>query len=172
MSTGATRLTLSALPPAARAIAAALADGVAAAGATDGEGFEDAVRRLSAADPEYVRVVLGAVARLLLEELHPDGIGGPDLHDLVRRVAVEASGWLAGVDPGVLVVVLAGALGVHEEAPVRPDEPPPPRPAPESVTRHALLVLADLLTARGRPLRPYLESAFTELARAETTDSP
>ena len=178
-------LTLGELPPPARAIAAAVADAVAAAG--DGAAFERAAGRLKDADPEHVRTVLGGVVRILLEELHPDGIDADDLRDLVERSVRSAAPWFPGIQPDVLVVVLAGALGVHPDTPLdaqpgaAPDAPPdalpddgaeerPAPPSPADVTRHAALLLADLLAARSRPLRPYLEATFTEMARAAASD--
>jgi hypothetical protein len=178
------RITLADLPPPAKAIAAAVTDGVAAARAGDGPAFDDAARRLALADPEHVRVVLGDAVRLLLEEVHPDGVDGDDARDLVGRCARSAAPWFPGVDPGMLVLVLSGALGVHPDTPLpgddedRPPEPDDPwslvpaRPSPEDVARHAVVLLADLLAARGRPPRGYLEAAFTELARRETVEAP
>jgi hypothetical protein len=171
------RVTLGDLPPAGRAIAAAATDAVTAAAAVDGPGFDDAARRLLLADAEHVRVVLGDVVRLLLEELHPDGVDGDDLREITRECARSAAPWFPGVDAGVLVVVLAGALGVHPDPPPEPDPADPwpevpALPAPADVTRHSLVLLAGLLAARGRPLRGYLEAAFTELARRETVEQP
>ena len=68
------------------------------------------------------------------------------------------------VDPQVLVAVLAGAFGVHPE-----DDDPLSTPAPE-VARHACLLIADLLSPSESRLRPYLDAAFVEIARAETQD--
>ena len=69
------------LPEPARRIAVATADAVAAAG-TDGAG--DA---LAALDPQQVKLVLGAVVRLLVEELHPDGLDADDITAIVARCA-------------------------------------------------------------------------------------
>jgi hypothetical protein len=179
------RLTLGELPPAARAIASAVTDAVAAAQAGDALAFDDAGSRLLLADPEYVRVILGDAVRLLLEEVLPDGVDGDDLRVVIARCARSAAPWFPGVDPGVIVVVLSGALGIHpdtppdagtgEKWPPEPDDPwnaVPPRPSATAVTQHAVVLLADLLSARGRPLRGYLEAAFTELARRETVEQP
>jgi hypothetical protein len=182
MATG-PRLTLAELPPAARAIATAVTDAVAAAQAPDAAAFDDATRRLLLADPEQVRLVLGDAVRLLLEEVHPDGVDGDDLREVIGRCARWAAPWFPAVDPGVLVVVLSGALGIHPDTPPpgTGEQPPefddpwdavPPRPSTAAVTRHAVVLLADLVTTRGRPLRGYLESAFTELARRETVEQP
>lgn len=179
------RLALATLPPAARAIATAVSDAVAAAQAGDAVAFEESSRRLSPVDPEYVRTFLGGVSRSMLEDLHPHGVGGDDLHDLIGRCVRSASTWLPGVDPGVLVLVLGGALGVHEDVqpavgadgdgnlPVEfaPDQAPA-RPVAADVTRHALVLLAHLVSTLGRPLRGYLEASFTEIAREETVELP
>ncbi|TDV49984.1 hypothetical protein [Actinophytocola oryzae] len=178
------RLTLSELPPAARAIAAAATDAIAAAQVGDAAAFDDACGRLLA-DPEHTRVILGDTVRLLLEEVLPDGVDGDDLREVIHRSARSAAPWLPSVDPGVMVVVLSGALGIHPDTP--PDSPTgderspelddpwdavPPRPTAASVTQHAVVLLADLLSLRGRPLRGYLEAAFTEMARRETVEQP
>jgi len=178
------RLTLSELPPAARAIAAAATDAIAAAQAGDTTAFDDACSRLLT-DPEHARVILGDTVRLLLEEILPDGVDGDDLREIIGRCAQRAGPWFPGVDPGVMVVVLSGALGIHPDTPPDPrpgeDEPPvlddpwdavPPRPSAAAVTQHAVVLLADLLSVRGRPLRGYLEAAFTEMARRETVEQP
>jgi hypothetical protein len=188
------RLALTDLPPAARAIATAVTDAVAAAGAADADAFADATRRLLLADGEHVRAVLGDAVRLLLEELHPDGLDGDEVRADVVRCVTSSAAWFPDADAEVLVIVLAGALGIHPDPPPdvtaagwaggnaavgqhRPDDPwadavtaaPPP---PAAVARHALALLADLLAARGRPVRPYLEAAFTELARREHEAGP
>ena len=92
-------------------------------------------------------------------------------------------------DGGALTLHVCGSrpLGVHPDTPLdaqpgaAPDAPPdalpddgaeerPAPPSPADVTRHAALLLADLLAARSRPLRPYLEATFTEMARAAASD--
>jgi len=177
------RVTLSDLPPAARAIATAATDAVAGAQAGDAAAFDDACGRLLLADPEHVRVILGDTVRVLLEEVLPDGVDGDDLREIIHRGAGSAAPWFPAVDPGVMVVVLSSALGIHpdtppesgsEESPVLDDpwDAVPPRPSAAEVTQHAVVVLADLLSARGRPLRGYLEAAFTEMARRETVEQP
>ncbi|OLF08284.1 hypothetical protein [Actinophytocola xanthii] len=179
------RLTLGELPPAARVIASAVTDAVASAQAGDAVAFDDACGRLLLADPEHVRVILGDAVRLLLEEVLPDGVDGDDLREIIGRCGRSAAPWFPGIDPGVLVVVLSGALGIHPDTPPdagsgdtwppEPDDPwnaVPPRPSAAAVNQHAVVLLADLVSARGRPLRGYLEAAFTELARRETVEQP
>jgi hypothetical protein len=178
------RLTLSDLPPAARAIASATTDAIAAAQAGDTAAFDDACGQLLLADPEHTRVILGDTVRLLLEEVLPDGVDGDDLREIIHRSARAATPWFPNVDPGVMVVVLSSALGIHPDTPPDPstgerapdlDDPwdaVPPRPSASAVTQHAVVLLADLLSVRGRPLRGYLEAAFTEMARRETVEQP
>ena len=178
------RLTLSELPPAARAIASATTDAIAAAQAGETAAFDDACSRLLA-DPEHARVILGDTVRLLLEEVLPDGVDGDDLREIIHRSARSAAPWFPSVDPGVMVVVLSGALGIHPDTPPGtgtgeerlpelddPWDAVPPRPSAAAVTQHAVVLLADLLSVRGRPLRGYLEAAFTEMARRETVEQP
>lgn len=160
-----------ALPAAARAISVAFTEAVDAARAADGRALDEAVDRLAAQDPERVRLVLGWVVRSLLESRHPDGLDGEDLRAVLERCVRSGAGWESDVDPEVLVVVLTGALGLFD-----PDEQPRP-PGPPQVARQAALLTADLLTAglppgAGRPLAPYLEASFAELARAETVEMP
>jgi hypothetical protein len=160
------------LPAAGRAISAATSDAVAAARAGDVPAFDEAVGRLAAAEPEQVRVVLGVVVRSLLEDLHPDGVSGDDLLELIKSCARTSYAWYPGVDLGVLVVVLTGALGVHEP------EQEPRQFTPLDVARHAPLFIAELLTtgrpdpAAPRPLKPYFDAAFLEISRSELNELP
>ena len=151
------------MPAAARGISTAVADGVTAARSADAEAFGAAAGRLAGSDPQRVALVLGGVVRSLLEELHPDGMDGEDVRAVLERCARAAAAWDSGVDPQVLLSLLAGALGVSD-----PDEQPPA--PPDAVARNALLLVADLLGPR--PLRTYLDAAFAELARAETVEMP
>lgn len=153
------------LPTPARAIAAAATDAVAAARAADAEGFERAAARLDLLDPEQVRLVLGAVVRSLLERLHPDGVDGDDLQQVIGRCARAAHPWCPATDPAVLAVVLTGAFGVQEDDPQHV-------PGPQQVGRHAVLVVADLLDAGGGDLHPYLAGVWDDLAAAGNTEQP
>ncbi|HET9656850.1 MAG TPA: hypothetical protein VFP72_15965 [Kineosporiaceae bacterium] len=151
------------LPPAARAIRDAVMAGVSAAG--DREAFTEATTALTVLDPDQVRAVLSGALRPLLEDLHPDGLTGDDLRAAVQSCARAAAAWFP-VDPDVLVVVLTGAFGIHPE-----DDQRPPA-APATVTRHACVLLADLLPRAPQPLPVYLERAFAEIARAEIVEQP
>ncbi|MEV5694159.1 hypothetical protein [Micromonospora globbae] len=150
------------LPAPAREIAVSATEAAAAVRRRDGQAYDEAVARLAAADQSGL--VLGAVVRLLLEETHPDGLDGDDVRRVLERVARDGLQWLTDVDPHVLLVLLAGALGVYDPA---GDESPPDPPA---VARHAPLLVADLLTATGRPLDGYLAAALAEIERAERHD--
>lgn len=150
------------LPAPAREIAAAATEAVAAARDRDVEAYESAVLRLTAAD--RAGLVLGGVVRLLLEETNPDGLTGDDVRQVLERCVRAAATWRPDVDPHVLLVLLAGALGVYDPG----DDDAPPDPA--AIARHAPLLVADLLAAAGRPLAGYLEAAFAEVARTELYD--
>ncbi|BCB90759.1 hypothetical protein [Phytohabitans suffuscus] len=150
------------LPPPAQAIALAASEAVAAAQERDRDGLEAAAGPLAAA--EGSGLVLGAVVRLLLEEAHPDGLGGDDVRRVLERCVRDAAAWEPAVDPHLFLVLLAGALGVHD-----PDERAP-RPAPEALARHAAILVAFLLTGTPRPLGGYLTAAFAEIERAELLD--
>ncbi|MGC9667803.1 hypothetical protein ACNTMW_14770 [Planosporangium sp. 12N6] len=152
------------LPEPARSIAAAAVDAVAAARSRDSEAYRPAVARLAGLNPAQTGLVLGAVVRSLLEDLHPDGLTGDDVQAALEHCVRSAADWFPEVDPGVLATLLIGALGVHE-----PDDGSP-APGPAEVARHAPLLVADLLTRSGRDLAGYLDAAFTEIARGETYD--
>ena len=177
------------LPVAARAIASATTDAVSAVRIMDAAAFDEAVARLAAAEPEQVRVVLAVVVRALLEDLHPDGVSSDDLLELIKSCARTSIGWYPGVDIEVLVVVLTGALGVHE-----PDQELR-RFSPLDVARHAPLFIAELLAVSqarqarqvgqpeptpnatpaeelGRSLTDYLADAYLEISRAELNELP
>ncbi|MFI6261328.1 hypothetical protein [Micromonospora sp. NPDC051006] len=150
------------LPAPAREIAVAAVDAVTAAQQRDGEAYDAAVTRLGAA--ERSGLVLGAVVRLLLEESHPDGLDGDDVRQVLEGCVRGAAQWRPDVDPHVLLVLLAGALGVYD-----PDGDESP-PDPSALARHVPLLVADLLTSTGRPLAGYLSAAFAEIERAERQD--
>lgn len=154
------------LPAAGRTLAAAAEDAVAAASAHDVAGYEDATGELAGLNPEQVGSVLGAVVRMLLEQLHPDGLAGEDVQAVWRRSARSAVTWFPAVDPYVLAALLTGALGVH---PVEGDAPPPSAP---DVARHAPLLIADLVGVSGLPFPEVLDAAFADLARSETMELP
>lgn len=129
----------------------------------DAEGFERSARLVANLDAEHVRLVLGHVVRSLVEELHPDGVEADDVSALLDG-CTTGSRWCPSVDEAVLVAVVAGALGVHADEPgVLP---------PSEVARHACLLVAYLLRARGGRVDRYLTDAFTELARAQTVEMP
>ena len=152
------------LPAPARAIASAVSTAVERVGDRDAEAFEAAATVLAGTD--QAGLVQGAIVRMLLEELHPDGLDGDDVQVVLERCTRTSAQWLPDVDPHVLLVLLASALGVYDPD---SDESPPP---PGALARHAPLLVADLLAARKAPVDRYLTTAFAEIARAETMESP
>ncbi|WBB65987.1 hypothetical protein [Micromonospora sp. WMMD812] len=150
------------LPASAREIAVTATEAVTAAQHRDSEAYDEVVTRLGTV--ERSGLVLGAVVRLLLEESHPDGLDGDDVRQVLERCVRAAAPWRPDVDPHVLLVLLAGALGVYDPD---ADETPPDPPA---IARHAPLLVADLLAGTGRPLDAYLSAAFAEIERAERQD--
>ncbi|MDG4806690.1 hypothetical protein O7634_07960 [Micromonospora sp. WMMD1120] len=150
------------LPAPAREIADAASDAVEAAKTQDPEGYEAAAGRLATA--ERSGLVLGAVVRLLLEESHPDGLDSHDVRQVLQRCVRAAAAWRPDVDPHVVLVLLAGALGVYDSG----EDDSPPDPA--ALARHAPLLVADLLTVTGRPVDGYLSAAFAEIERTERHD--
>jgi hypothetical protein len=163
----------------ALAVATAVAAAVAAAARRDRDAFEPAAAELAALPAQQTGAVLAAIVRTLLEEQHPDGLDGEDVRTVVERGVRAAATWLPAdvLRPRTIVAVLANALGVHEagltydEIGAPPDPDVEKAPSPGDFAHHAPLVVADLLAAGGRPLRPYLDAAFSEIARAETMDA-
>ncbi|MFF5178891.1 hypothetical protein ACFY2Q_12805 [Micromonospora sp. NPDC000316] len=150
------------LPASAREIANAAGEAVAAVQQRDPTAYEAAVARLTGADRSGL--VLGVAVRLLLEETHPDGLDGDDVRQVLERCVRSAAEWCSDVDPHVVLVLLAGALGVYDPG----DDDQPPSPA--AVARHSPLLIADLVSAAGRPLDGYLAAAFAEIERTERHD--
>ena len=153
-------------PARVRVLADCSTSAVTAALAADRDDFLRATDRLAGLDPEQVGLVLGAVLRSLLEDLHPDGLASDDAQDVIVRCARSAAGWFPEVDVGALVLVLSGALGMHPHE----DEPVPVSPL--DVARHSPLMVADLLVAGGRTFPPYLHDALAGIAVAEANDLP
>lgn len=150
------------LPAAARPIAAATVEAVEAARAHDVEAVDKAAVELGALDAAQVGLILGTTVRVLLERTHPDGVDGDDVRAVLERCTRTSAAWHPEVDPHVLLILLAGALGVHD------DDETAPRPSPETLARHSALLLADL--APGADLTPHLNAALSEIERAQLND--
>ncbi|WP_033342472.1 hypothetical protein [Catenuloplanes japonicus] len=150
------------LPPTARGIAVAASGAVEAARAKDAEAFDEAVEALAAQDQERSGLVLGAVTRLLVEASHQDGVDSDDVRAVLAHCVREAMTWQAEVDPQVVLVLLAGALGVYDPE----GEDAPPKATAQA--RHSALLIASLLGTR--PFAEYLAFAFGEISRAEHHD--
>jgi hypothetical protein len=148
------------LPAPARPIAATTDAAVAAVRSRDTEALAAAVDQLAALDPAQTGLILGTTVRLLLEETHPDGLDGDDVRKVLEDCVRGAAAWLPEVDPHVLLVLLAGALGVLDG-----DVPPP---KPDELARHAALLLADL--QGHRPMPELLTAALAEIERAQLND--
>jgi hypothetical protein len=147
------------LPAPARPIAAATDAAVTAARAHDPEALTAAVDELTTLDQTQVGLVLGTTVRTLLELTHPDGLDGDDIRTVLEQTVRAAAPWQPEVDPHVLLVLLAGALGVHD------DEEPP---KPDALARHSALLLAHLLGARSPG--EVLTLALGEIERAQLND--
>ncbi len=160
-------VNLRSLPPAARAVAAALQATVQAASDADAEALSEHAGELAALDSEQTGTAQGAVTRMLLEELHPDGLDGDDIRSVLEGCTRWAAAWFPPADPHALLIVLAGALGIHPE-----EHDEVARPTPAALASHAPLLVAYLLRNSGRQLDPYLTAAFAEIERAETMEAP
>jgi hypothetical protein len=162
------------LPAPARPIAAAAVAAVEAARAHDKDALADTTDGLAAQDPTLVGLILGTTVRVLLEDTHPDGLDGDDVRATLERCVRASLPWQPDVDPHVLLILLASALGVYED-----DGEPPPKP--DTLARHAALLMADLI---GDPPSPdadsdsdldertagYLTRALAEIERAQLND--
>jgi hypothetical protein len=158
------------LPAPARPIAAAALEAVAAARHRDNDGLAAATAELAALDPVQVGLILGTAVRVVLEDTHPDGVDGDDVRVILERCARGALAWHADVDPHVLLILLAGSLGVYEDD-------GEPLPSPESRARHAGLLLADLIgdvpggdEPAAKQVTAYLTAALAEIERAQLND--
>ncbi|RCG22847.1 hypothetical protein DQ384_34930 [Sphaerisporangium album] len=154
------------LPKPARAIAEAATGAVRAARSRDAEAFQTEATRLAALDSEQVGNVLGAVVRSLLEELHPDGLTADDVRGLVGHCVRSAAEWFPGVEADVVVILVAGALGLHQSGPegFTLDG--------AEVARHAPLLITDLLAASGRSWNEVLAAAFSGIELIEIAETP
>ncbi|GAA5055230.1 hypothetical protein HNP84_006181 [Thermocatellispora tengchongensis] len=158
------------LPEPARGIAGAVHEAVKAAMARDHEAYGEAVARLAAADPAQSGLVMGAMVRMLLENLHHGGIASDDVRAVLDRVAGQTARWLPAetlrVDVTALVLMLSGALGVHPGA----EEAPPL--SPRDTAAYGPLLVADLLAVTSYPLDLCLSAAMGEIATVQTADIP
>jgi hypothetical protein len=149
------------LPAPARPIAAAATSAVGAAQSREPDALDEAVAELAGLDPGRTGLILGTAVRLLLEDRHPDGLDGDAVREVLERCVRDAVSWQPDVDPHVVLVLLAGALGVT-------DEDDTPAPKPDVLARHAALLLADLLGQRS--VRPFITAALTEIERTQLND--
>jgi hypothetical protein len=149
------------LPAPARPIAAAVAAAADAAKTHDRDGLDEAVEDLAALDATQTGLILGTAVRLLLENGHPDGLDGDAVREVLEHSVHAAAQWQPEVDPHVVLLLLAGALGVLDE-----DGTPPPKG--DVLARHAALLLADLLGPR--PVEPLLTAALAEIERTQLND--
>ena len=155
------------LPPAPRAIATAAGETLTAACSEDPVAFQRAAERLAALDREQVGLVLGEVVRSLLEDLHPAGLTGEDMHDVLARCTATSARWFPDVDAHVLLILLAGSLGIHAH-----EEEPRPVSALEMSSHAPLLICTLLGPSPGHRFDEHLAAAFTEIARSETIEMP
>ncbi len=104
------------LPGPARRIGATISAAIDAARDGDREAFVTASAEVAALPADQTGIVLGAIVRSLLEDQHPDGLDGDDMHAVLARCFRGAVAWLPfeSVDVQVLVAVLSSALGIHE----------------------------------------------------------
>jgi len=143
-----------------------ISDAVEAALSRDADRFGPAAERLALQDQQRLTLVQAWVVRSLLEQLHPDGLSSADAQDVLRRCLLSAAAWCPQADPGVLVLVLTGALGLSD-----PDEASAAT-GPAALGLGGALLIADLLSVAGGPLTGYVDAAFAELERAETIELP
>jgi hypothetical protein len=152
------------------ALRRSITEAVEAASSRDADRFTLAADRLAVQDPHRLTLVQAWVLRSLLEQSYPDGLSSEDAHEVLRRCLLSAAAWYPQVDPGTLVPVLTGALGVSDPEP----DPGEAHTAagPAALSLGAALLIADLLSVAGDPLAGYLDGALAELERAETIELP
>ncbi|RVW00090.1 hypothetical protein [Rhodococcus spongiicola] len=153
-------------PTTARQIAVATDDAITAARAASREDLSQAVEELIDLPFEQVTIVHAGVVRVLLEELHPDGLSGEDIQRGLTHVAGSAIAWLPDLDVEALAVVLTGSLGLTEMS------EDAQKIGQVDYLRGAVLVIADLLAAADTVSEGYLRAAIGEIARAETMEMP
>jgi hypothetical protein len=139
---------------------------VTAAQAGDLGQFSKASTELAVLDAERVGIVQAAVIRALLEELHPTGLTGEHIRDALERCLRASAGWYPELDVDLLVAIYTGALGMSD-----PDAAAPAS-TEATMSSHASIVIADLLTAAGTGSSRYLDAAIAELERGETIELP
>jgi hypothetical protein len=154
------------LPAVPRAIAVGVSDALTAARSEDAVAFQRCCERLAVLDREQVGLVLGAVVRSLLEEMHPGGLTGEDIEAVLAECAATTA-WCPALDLDVLLVLIAGALGIHPDA-----EDPRPVSAAEMSCNAPLLIATLVGRSAALSFDAHLEAAFTEIARAETVEMP
>lgn len=115
----------------------------------------DGTADMSKVDTERTGLVLGTAIRILLEEQHPDGLEADDIRNVITACLQP------GIDPDALLIVLAGALGIH------PDDGE--RLAPDVITEHAAVLLTHLAGPRTERA---LTKALTEIEVAQQMELP
>jgi hypothetical protein len=145
-------------------MALAIDAAVSAAQPGDAAAFTEAIAGLDGVDSEQLAVVLGAVTRDLVERSHPGGLGADEAEQVLES-CIRSASWYGPVDSDALIEALTGTLGVT----VSEDSP---RPDGRAVVTHGLLLIADQLRLLGQELPPVLDSALSELMRAQTIELP
>ncbi|MBL7494429.1 hypothetical protein I6A60_19825 [Frankia sp. AgB1.9] len=160
-------MTTDGLPPAGRAIERAVTDLGRAVAGRDEPALRDGCERLRGYDEVLVRDVLHRLTLGLVERAYPDGLDGDDIRTLFGEVARPAAPWLGGLDPDAVLIVLAGALGVHP-----PEDAPRPSLDQDALPIACALVVDELLRRLGARLGPELTRTFDELRVAQTMEMP
>jgi hypothetical protein len=160
-------MSVTGIPPAGRAIARAVTALVGAAAARDPAALRAGCAALRGCDEVAAADLLHRLTLGLVERAFPDGLDADDIQALFDEVAAGAAGWLTGLDPMAVLVVVAGTLSIH---------PPPDAPQP-SLDQDALpiacaLVVDCLLVRLSARLAPELARAFDELRVAQTMELP
>ncbi|MEV0945099.1 hypothetical protein [Rhodococcus sp. NPDC049939] len=150
-------------PTVPREIAEAVDAAVSAAVASNTTAFAVALEDLDGLPAEQVRLVLSTIIHELLETMHPDGLTGEDVQNVLTLAVRRAHEWVPDVDVASFVAVLTGALGVADAD----ESDPPASPIPS-----AILLIAELLSSTQKSVHDYVRRALDEVARAETIEMP
>ncbi|SBW23648.1 hypothetical protein [Protofrankia symbiont of Coriaria ruscifolia] len=157
-------MTTAGLPPSGLAVHSAVTTAVAAAAAHDPAALRDACARLRTCEEQQVRDVLHALTLGLIEKTFPAGLDADDLRALLADVMHAATTWFPDLDPHAVVLVLTGALSVHET-----DAPPVDA---DALPIACALAVSHLVHQLRIPLELELTHAFDELRRAQTMEMP
>jgi hypothetical protein len=157
-------VTVGRVPPTGRVISDAVTAAVAATAARDSAALHGACAQLRTCEEQQVRDVLHVLTLGLIEQAFPDGVDADGVRALLAQVMRSAAAWLPDLDSDAIVLVLAGALSVHE--------PDAPTVDADALAIACALGVTHLLRQLQIPLGPELTRTFDDLRTAQTMELP